>query len=114
MNAIAQSLVKESFINEARRDREARVCSGIGGFKSQSEVGVALANGHPVYFVIFSPQPEPGQTLTDVCTAEAHFVREVMVRHPDAPKPIIVGNCQGGWAAMLLAASNPDITGPLV
>lgn len=88
--------------------------SGIGGFKSQSGVGVALDHGHPVYFVIFSPQPEPGQTLTDVCAAEAHFVREVIARHPDAPKPIIVGNCQGGWAAMLLAASNPDITGPLV
>ena len=88
--------------------------SGIGGFKSQSEVGVALANGHPVYFVIFRPQPEPGQTLTDVCAAEAHFVREVIARHPDAPRPIIVGNCQGGWAVMLLAASNPDITGPLV
>ncbi len=88
--------------------------SGIGGFKSQSEVGVALADGHPVYFVIFHPQPEPGQTLTDVRAAEAQFVREVMVRHPRSPKPTIVGNCQGGWAAMLLAASNPDITGPLV
>ncbi len=37
-----------------------------------------------------------------------------MRRHPDAPKPIIVGNCQGGWATLLMAAANPDITGPLV
>ncbi|MGH8627034.1 MAG: hypothetical protein ACREYC_17835 [Gammaproteobacteria bacterium] len=28
MNAFAESLVKESFINEARRDREARVQAG--------------------------------------------------------------------------------------
>ena len=40
--------------------------SGIGGFKSESEVGVALRYGHPVYFVIFFPDPEPGQTLADV------------------------------------------------
>ena len=28
---------------------------GIGGFKEDSEVGVALSAGHPVYFVIFYP-----------------------------------------------------------
>ncbi|WP_084143491.1 DUF3141 domain-containing protein [Methylocapsa acidiphila] len=88
--------------------------AGIGGFKSDSQVGVALAQGHPVYFVIFHPKPEPGQTLAAVCVAEGHFVREVMQRHPNAAKPVIIGNCQGGWAAMLLAASNPDVTGPVV
>jgi pimeloyl-ACP methyl ester carboxylesterase/tellurite resistance protein len=87
---------------------------GIGGFKSDSQVGVALAHGHPVYFVIFRARPEPGQTLADVTAAEGRFVREIATRHPDAPKPVIVGNCQGGWAAMLLAASNPDVTGPIV
>jgi hypothetical protein len=25
-----------------------------------------------------------------------------------------VGNCQGGWATLILAAANPEITGPLV
>ena len=88
--------------------------SGIGGFKNESEVGVALEHGHPVYFVIFTPHPVPGQTIADVCRAEAHFVREVIHRHPSAPKPVIVGNCQGGWAAMLLTATNPDLTGPVV
>ncbi len=88
--------------------------SGIGGFKDESEVGCALRGGHPVYFVIFSRHPKPGQTLADVCEAEAEFVREVRRRHPRSPKPIIIGNCQGGWATMLLAATNPDITGPIV
>jgi pimeloyl-ACP methyl ester carboxylesterase len=87
---------------------------GIGGFKSDSQVGVALAHGHPVYFVIFRPQPEPGQTLADVTAAEGRFVREIAARHPDSPKTAIVGNCQGGWASMLLAASNPDVTGPVI
>ena len=88
--------------------------SGIGGFKNESEVGVALEHGHPVYFVIFTPHPVPGQTVADVCRAEASFVRDVIHRHPDAPKPVVMGNCQGGWAAMLLAATNPDLTGPVV
>ncbi len=87
---------------------------GIGGFKSDSEVGVALAHGHPVYFVIFLPQPMPGQTLADVCAAEGAFVREVALRHPDAPKPVVIGNCQGGWATALVAACNPHVTGPIV
>jgi pimeloyl-ACP methyl ester carboxylesterase len=88
--------------------------SGIGGFKHESEVGAAIHQGHPVYFVTFTRLPQPGQTLADVTAAEADFVREVRRRHPDSPKPIIIGNCQGGWAAMLLAATNPDITGPIV
>ena len=87
---------------------------GIGGFKEDSEVGVALTAGHPVYFVIFYPDPEPGQTLADVTDAEAEFVRIVAERHPDSPKPSLIGNCQGGWAVMMLAAARPDMTGPLV
>ena len=67
---------------------------GIGGFKDDSQVGVALHEGHPVYFVIFFPNPEPGQTLLDVCNAEREFVHRVRELHPDAPKPGIVGNCQ--------------------
>jgi pimeloyl-ACP methyl ester carboxylesterase len=87
---------------------------GIGGFKDDSQVGVALREGHPVYFVIFFPDPEPEQTLLDVCEAERQFIRRVRELHPDAAKPAIVGNCQGGWAAMMLAAANPDDTGPIV
>ena len=88
--------------------------AGIGGFKSDSQVGVALAHGHAVYFTIFFQQPEPGQTLADVCAAEGRFVRDVALRHPHSPRPVVIGNCQGGWAAMLLAASNPHVTGPVV
>lgn len=87
---------------------------GIGGFKDDSQVGVALREGHPVYFVIFFRDPEPGQTVLDVCEVEKLFVRKVRELHPDSPKPAIVGNCQAGWAAMMLAASDPDDTGPIV
>lgn len=87
---------------------------GIAGFKDDSEVGVALAAGHPVYFVMFFQYPEPGQTLLDVCEAEKEFVRIVRERHPHSPKPVILGNCQGGWAAMMLASANPDDMGPVI
>lgn len=88
--------------------------SGIGGFKSESEVGVALREGHPVYFVIFFQKPEPSQTLADVCAAEAQFLQEVQKRHPHSPKPLVTGNCQGGWATMILAATHPGLMGPIV
>jgi pimeloyl-ACP methyl ester carboxylesterase len=87
---------------------------GIGGMKDDSQVGVALREGHPVYFVIFFRDPEPGQTLLDVCESEKQFVKKVRALHPRSPKPAIVGNCQGGWAAMMLAAADPDDTGPIV
>jgi len=39
---------------------------GIGGSKRDSEIGDALVQGHPVYFILFPPEPIPGQTLGDV------------------------------------------------
>lgn len=88
--------------------------AGIGGFKLDSQVGVALHDGHPVYFVAFRRMPEPGQTIASVTHAEAAFVRKVMDLHPQSPKPVVTGNCQGGWATLLLAATNPDLTGPIL
>jgi len=88
--------------------------AGIGGFKADSQVGEAFEDGHPVYFVSFRPVPEPGQTLADVRDAEIEFLRAIIARHPKAPKPAVIGNCQGGWATMLLAASAPDLVGPVV
>ncbi|GEP04352.1 DUF3141 domain-containing protein [Methylobacterium oxalidis] len=87
---------------------------GIGGFKADSEVGVALRAGHPVYVVIFFPEPVSGQTLADVARAEAEFLRIVGTRHRTRGKPVVVGNCQGGWAAMLVGALDPDCAGPIV
>jgi hypothetical protein len=88
---------------------------GIGGMKHESEIGVALAAGHPCYFVGFRPDPVPGQTIEDVCRAEAAFIREVIERHPEAEgKPCLVGNCQAGWQIMMTAAIEPDLAGPLL
>ena len=75
---------------------------GIGGFKRESEVGIALHEGFPVYFVTFFPAPSPHQRLVDVLHALRRFVDEVMARHPGR-SPILYGNCQAGWAAMLVA-----------
>jgi pimeloyl-ACP methyl ester carboxylesterase len=88
--------------------------AGIGGFKSDSQVGVALKRGHAVYFVIFFRDPVPGQTVLDITQAEAAFLRRIAELHPEAPKPVVIGNCQGGWAVMMLAASQPELCGALV
>jgi pimeloyl-ACP methyl ester carboxylesterase len=87
--------------------------AGIGGFKPESQVGDAFHDGHAVYFVVFRPRPEPGQTLADVRDAEEAFLDEIARRHPKAEKPVIIGNCQGGWGCMLLAATAPDKVGPV-
>jgi len=75
---------------------------------------MALDAGHPVYFMIFFTNPMPGQTLADVRNVQIKFVEEVSKRHPNAPKPAIIGNCQGGWAAALIGAERPDLVGPMV
>ncbi|WP_395713325.1 DUF3141 domain-containing protein [Reyranella sp.] len=88
---------------------------GIGGMKHDSEIGVALASGHPCYFVGFLPEPVPGQTIEDVCTAEAHFLEVIARLHPDADgKPVTVGNCQAGWQIMMTAAIRPELFGPIL
>jgi pimeloyl-ACP methyl ester carboxylesterase len=88
---------------------------GIGGMKHDSEIGVAPKAGHPCYFVGFLPRPQPGQTIEDVCRAEAHFVRLVAERHRNADgKPVLIGNCQAGWQIMMMAAMEPDLPGPIL
>jgi len=88
---------------------------GIGGFKADSEIGNAIRTGHPCYFITFFRDPCPGQTIEDVAITEGKFLRAVAERHPDAPgKPFVVGNCQAGWALLILAAAAPDVTGPIL
>ena len=88
---------------------------GIGGFKADSELGVAMRAGHPCYFVGFTPDPMPGQTIEDIMKAEAMFLEKVIELHPEAEgKPCVIGNCQAGWAVMMVAATRPELFGPLI
>jgi pimeloyl-ACP methyl ester carboxylesterase len=88
---------------------------GIGGFKADSEIGVALKAGHPCYFIGFLPDPMPGQTIEDIARAEAVFLEKVAALHPQADgKPCVIGNCQAGWAVMMLAAIRPELFGPII
>lgn len=75
---------------------------GIGGFKRDSEVGVALHQGYPVYFVMFYPEPVAEQTLADVLHVLRRFVEEVARRHPGRAS-VLYGNCQAGWADIRFA-----------
>lgn len=88
---------------------------GIGGFKPDSEIGVAFKAGHPCYFIGFLPNPLPGQTIEDIARAEATFLKRVIELHPDAEGlPAVIGNCQAGWAVMMVAAIRPDLFGPII
>ena len=88
---------------------------GIGGFKSDSEIGVAMRAGHPCYFVGFLPEPMPGQTIEDIARAQAVFLEKVIELHPQADgKPCVIGNCQAGWAVMMVAAARPELFGPII
>jgi pimeloyl-ACP methyl ester carboxylesterase len=88
---------------------------GIGGFKADSEIGVALKAGHPCYFIGFLPEPMPGQTIEDVAHAEVQFLERVIALHPEADgRPAVIGNCQAGWAVMIVAAMRPDLVGPVI
>jgi hypothetical protein len=86
---------------------------GIGGFKHDSEVGMALHEGHATYFVIFFPLPSAHQTLADVLHVLRRFVEEVGNRH-DGMSPVLYGNCQAGWAVTLLAADCEGLAGVTV
>jgi hypothetical protein len=88
---------------------------GIGGFKADSEIGVAMKAGHPCYFIGFLPEPMPGQTIERIARAEAIFIEKVIERHPEANgKPCVIGNCQAGWAIMILASLRPELFGPVI
>ncbi|RXH21979.1 hypothetical protein XH99_19405 [Bradyrhizobium nanningense] len=88
---------------------------GIGGFKADSEIGVAMKAGHPCYFIGFLPEPMPGQTIERIARAEALFIEKVISLHPKADgKPCVIGNCQAGWAVMILASLRPELFGPII
>ncbi len=85
---------------------------GIGGFKKESEISDALAAGHPVYFIGFTAEPVPGQRFLDVVEGQVKFFEEVVRRHPNAPKPMAIGNCQAGYQTLMVAMLSPDLFGP--
>ncbi|TPG76195.1 DUF3141 domain-containing protein [Pseudomonas arsenicoxydans] len=88
--------------------------SGIGGFKQDSIIGESLRAGHPTYFISFSHSPRPGQTLADIVEAQARFIEKVSAQHPVSTKPVVIGNCQAGWALMGLAATRPELPGLII
>ncbi|MGD0472688.1 MAG: DUF3141 domain-containing protein [Candidatus Velthaea sp.] len=87
---------------------------GVGGFKEDSQIGMAMRSGHQCYLVTFFPDPVPGQTIADVHHVETIFVHHVRELHKDANKPVVIGNCQGGWAVAILCAGAPEDFGPIM
>ena len=85
---------------------------GIGGSKEASQVGVALRAGHPVYFVAFYPGARARPDHRRYRMGRGAVPAQGAEQHPEADgKPMVVGNCQAGWAIMMLAAAAPDLVG---
>ncbi|MGM0482555.1 MAG: DUF3141 domain-containing protein [Patescibacteria group bacterium] len=77
---------------------------GICGSKEVSEVGLALKNGNPVYFIYFHSEPAAGQTMEKVFRGIAHFIEHVKSENPYTEDPVLVGNCQAGWLLAIISA----------
>ncbi|MGA4814875.1 DUF3141 domain-containing protein [Pseudomonas aeruginosa] len=64
------------------------------------KLALALLEGHPVYFVVFDPEPVEGQTMGAVVQTWPHS-STWWPSATEASAPIVYGNCQGGWAITL-------------
>lgn len=87
---------------------------GIGGMKTDSEMGDALKNGHPVYFIGFNATPVEGQTYEDIISGQLNFYLHVSELHKNSPKMCAIGNCAAGYLTMFSAMQRPDIFGPII
>lgn len=96
------------------QDPRAGQSPGIGGMKKDSEIGDALKNGHPVYFVGFNAAPIEGQTYEDVIKGQVAFYEKIAELHPESPKMCAMGNCAAGYLTMFSAMQRPDLFGPIV
>jgi pimeloyl-ACP methyl ester carboxylesterase len=111
---------KGTIIDQNRRpvvviDPRAGQGPGIGGFKPVSEVGDAFKARHPVYAIGFMADPLEGQTIEDVAHAFTVFLEKVIqLQRQAAGRPLVFGNCQAGWHAVMAACMRPDLVGPLV
>lgn len=96
------------------QDPRAGQSPGIGGMKKDSEIGDALKNAHPVYFVGFNTAPIEGQTYEDVIKGQVAFYEKIAELHPDSPKMCAIGNCAAGYLTMFNAMQRPDLFGPII
>lgn len=87
---------------------------GISGSKTNSQIGIALEIGMPVYLALFHPQTKPDQKVEDIERALQYYLMLISKDHPDQEKPCVVANCQAGWSIAMALADKPGISGPAV
>ena len=76
---------------------------GIGGFKADSEIGVAHA-GRPSLLLRRLPARArcPARRSRTSCAPRPPSSRRSTAATPEAEgKPVVIGNCQAGWAVMM-------------
>ena len=86
---------------------------GIGGFTADSEIGEAMQSGSSCYFIGFSPTPNPVRPSKPSSRPgpSSSNGSSACTRRADG-KPVVIGNCQAGWALMMLAAKHPELLRP--
>jgi hypothetical protein len=88
--------------------------AGIAGTMDVSQATVLLELGYEVYWVIFTREPEPGQTIPDTFEAIKAFIEVVSERHPHPSGPILVANCQAGWATFFTKLKHRELKFTLI
>lgn len=88
--------------------------AGIGGTMGVSQATVLLELGYEVYWVIFTREPEPGQTIPDTFEAIRTFIELISERHPHPRGPILVANCQAGWATFFTKLRHRELKFALI
>ncbi|MDZ7612112.1 MAG: DUF3141 domain-containing protein [Candidatus Moranbacteria bacterium] len=85
--------------------------SGVSCVMETSQASTGAELGYPVYYVIFDPEPEKGQTIPCVLEAIGEFIEKTGEIHQcqESGGPIVVGNCAAGWAIFLAGLLRPEI-----
>src|SRR6516165_10073429 len=85
----------------------------VDGRRLPRPVNYALARVIPPAGVEIDPTLRPFVVVDP--RAGAIFLEKVIDSHPQADgKPCVIGNCQAGWAMMMLAALRPELFGPII
>ena len=84
--------------------------------KQDSEIGVALAAGHPCYFIGFLPEPDARPDDRGRLPRRGGVRRGGRARAIPRPRAsrCVIANCQAGWQIMMMAAIRPDLCGPIM
>lgn len=97
------------------KDRPALICPPYTrkpGIEVTAEVNQALAAwelGYKVYYLQFNPTPVKDQLVDDTVRTTANYIKYLHRTCLNPKGPILIGNCQAGWHALLAGLNDPGL-----